>query len=130
MLSQQFQKQTDWRRSNGKDEPDWQRNLPADWRAAAIAPLAFTHYRDYEIPASRTFGHDEDGATCYYRHVYILSSLDSDDDGEFYETIAYGEEVEAWRLRDERWLVWRIAHNYGDYPGNRGFFHFPEKMPT
>jgi len=115
-------------RKKGRDL-EWKKALPVDWRAAAIAPLNFTTYREYEMPASRTLGHDEEGQACYYRHTYILSSLCSDDDEEFYEAIAYGEEVEAWRLRDERWLIWRIVHEDGVCRGNRGFYSFSENMP-
>lgn len=110
-------------------EPDWQNGLPAEWRVAAIAPLHFATFREYEIPASRTLGYDEDGLPCYYHHSYVLGELRSDDDEEFYEHIAYGEEVEAWRLRDERWLIWRIVHEDGVCRGNRGFYSFSERMP-
>ena len=110
-------------------DPEWQKALPIEWRDAAIAPLNFTTYREYEMPASRTLGHDEEGQACYYRHTYILSSLCSDDDEEFYEAIAYGEEVEAWRLRDERWLIWRMVHEDGGGRASRGFYSFSENMP-
>ena len=110
-------------------EPDWQKGLPVEWRVAAVAPLNFSIFREYEIPASRTLGYDEEGQPCYYRHSYVLGELCSDDDEEFYEHIAYGEEVEAWRLRDERWLIWRIQHEDGGCRGNRGFYSFSENMP-
>ena len=110
-------------------EPEWQRGLPVEWRIAAIAPLNFSTFREYEIPASRTLGYDEEGHACYYRHSYVLGELCSDDDEEFYEHIAYGEEVEAWRLRDERWLIWRIVREDGVCRGNRGFYSFSESMP-
>ena len=110
-------------------DPEWQKALPAEWRTAAVSPLHFSTYREYEMPASRTLGYDEDGTPCYYHHVYILGALHSDDDEEFYETVAYGEEVEAWRLRDERWLIWRIVHEEERCSGNRGFYSFSEKMP-
>ena len=110
-------------------DPEWQKGLPLEWSTAAIAPLCFTNHSEYEIPASRTLGYDEEGEMCYYRHTYILSTLRSDDDDEFYEAIAYGEEVQAWRLRDERWLIWRIVHEDGVCRGNRGFYSFSESMP-
>ena len=110
-------------------DPEWQKALPIEWRDAAIAPLNFTTYREYEMPASRTLGYDEEGQACYYCHTYILSSLCSDDDEEFYEAIAYGEEVQAWQLRDERWLIWRIVHEDGVCRGNRGFYIFSGDMP-
>jgi hypothetical protein len=116
------------RRQDDKD-PDWRQLLPADWRAAAIAPLTFAIHREYEIPASRTLGYDEEEKACYYHHAFLLRAPCSDDDEEFYETIVYGEEVHAWRLRDERWLIWRIVRAEGDCRGNRGFYSFSENMP-
>ena len=110
-------------------ERDWQKGLPVEWRVAAVAPLHFSTFSEYEIPASRTLGYDEEGQPCYYHHSYIVGELCSDDDEEFYEHIAYGEEVEAWRLRDERWLIWRIVHEDGICRGNRGFYSFSERMP-
>ncbi len=130
MRTQHIPRRTNQPCSGRDDDPRWKSTLPTEWRSAAISPLTFANYRDYEIPASRTLGYDEDGTACYYRHVYILSVLCSDDDDEFYETIAYGEEVEGWRLRDTRWLVWRILHEDGGCRGNRGFFSFSEEMPT
>ena len=110
-------------------EPAWQKGLPAEWRVAAVEPFTFATFREYEIPASRTLGYDEEGQPCYYRHSYLLGELCSDDDEEFYEHIAYGEEVEAWRLRDERWLTWRVEHEDGGCRVNRGFYGFSERMP-
>lgn len=107
----------------------WHQGLPDEWRAAAIAPLEFMHHREYELPAHKTVGFDEAHAACYYHHVYVLGSLCSDDDEDFYEAVVYGEEVEAWRLRDERWLVWRVVHEDGACAGNRGFYSFSEEMP-
>lgn len=110
-------------------DPAWNKGLPVEWREAAIAPIRFASHREYEIPASRTLGYDEEGAACYYRHLYILRALCSDDDEEFYEALAYGEEVEAWRLRDDRWLIWRIVHEDGVCCDNRGFYSFSEHIP-
>lgn len=129
MQTQQLQFRSDFPCRKKSREPEWQKALPVEWRAAAVAPLGFTTHREYEMPASRTLGHDEEGLACYYCHTYILSSLCSDDDEEFYEAIAYGEEVQAWRLRDERWLIWRIVHEDGVCRGNRGFYSFSENMP-
>jgi hypothetical protein len=110
-------------------DPDWQQALPAEWRTAALAPLTFAVHREYEIPASRIFGYDADGVPCYYRHDFVLGAPRSDDDEEFYEAVIYGEEVEAWRLRDERWLVWRIVRQGEDCGSPRGFYSFSERMP-
>lgn len=110
-------------------DPDWRRALPAEWHAMAVAPLDFAVHREYEMPASRTFGYDADGAACYYRHAFLLGAPRTDDDEEFYEALVYGEEVEAWRLRDERWLVWRIVRQDEDCRTPRGFYTFSETMP-
>jgi len=110
-------------------DPDWRKELPRDWRSFAIAPLSFATHRDYEMPASRTLGYDEEMQPCFYRHTYMLGALYSDDDEEYYADIAYGEEVCAWRLRDERWLIWRMVHEDGGGRASRGFYSFSENMP-
>ena len=48
---------------------------------------------------------------------------------EWREAFAYGEEGEAWRLRDDRLLIWHIVHEDGVCGGNRGFYSFSERMP-
>ena len=116
-------------RRHSSDDPDWQQALPAEWRAQAIAPLRFTIHRDYEMPASRTLGYDQDGQTCYYQHTFALGEPRSDDDEEFYEAIVHGEEVHAWRLRDQRWLGWSVIRKEGDCRGNRGRYSFAQSMP-
>ncbi len=109
--------------------PDWQQALPAAWRTAAITPLSFAIHRDYEMPAARTLGYDQAGLACYYQHTFALGEPRSDDDEEFYEELVYGEEVQAWRLNDTRWLVWRVVRKEGDCRGNRGSYSFAEDMP-
>ena len=121
--------QTTPRCGQNRRDPEWTADLPPEWRPMAIAPLSFSVHRDYELPASRTIGYDEEMATCFYRHTYVLGELCSDDGEEFYEAIVYGEEVCAWRLRDDRWLVWKITHEHGECRGNRGFYSFSEQMP-
>lgn len=110
-------------------DPDWQQALPAEWRAEAIAPLRVTIHREYEMPASRTLGYDKEGLACYYHHAFALGEPRSDDDDEFYEAIVHGEEVHAWRLRDQRWLVWSVIRKEGDCRGNRSRYSFSESMP-
>ncbi|WP_153110718.1 hypothetical protein [Propionivibrio limicola] len=110
-------------------DPDWRHTLPAEWRDAVVAPLEFSVHRDYETAACRVLGFDEDGDACYYRHTYLLKSVCSDDGEEFYEAVVYGEEVKGWRLRDGRWLLWRVFHEDGDCHGNRGFYSFSEDFP-
>lgn len=108
--------------------PDWQAYLPAEWRAMVVEPLDFKQHREYEISAARCFGYDVDGATCYYTHSYALNQSRSDDDEEFYEVVTYGETVHAWRLRDDRWLNYRVVYSGDGAPG-RGFYSFSEQAP-
>lgn len=86
---------------------DWLRLLPAEWRDAVDPPLYFRRYREYEMLAERTIGYDEDARACFITHQFTLTRLMSDDDEEFYETVALAEEMTAWRLHDGRWLVLR-----------------------
>ena len=109
--------------------PDWQIFLPDEWRAMVIEPFDFKQHREYEMAAARCFGYDIDGATCYYAHSYALNQSRSDDDEEFYEVVAYGETVHAWRLRDERWLTWRVVHTGEDSDPRRGFYSFSDRPP-
>lgn len=108
---------------------DWQRHLPAEWRASVVEALDFTEYREYEIPGCRTLGHDEEGELCFYAHRYTLTESRSDDDEDFYEVVAYSETVRAWRLRDARWLTWRIVQTGDDATPGRGFYSFSERPP-
>ncbi len=110
-------------------DPGWQRALPAKWRTAVVAPVRFSTHSEDDMPASRSFGYDELGKTCYYHHAFLLDTLRSDDDEDFYEAVVYAEEVHAWRMRDERWLTWRIEGQGGDCKGNRGVYAFSERMP-
>jgi hypothetical protein len=114
---------------NESRAPDWQQGLPAEWRAEAIAPLRFIIHCEYEMPASRTLGYDKDDLACYHHHAFALGEPRSDDDEEFYEALIHGENVHAWRLRDQRWLVWRVVRKEGDCRGNRGCYSFSERMP-
>lgn len=108
---------------------DWQRHLPENWRASVVEALDFSQYREYEMPASRTLGHDADGELCFYAHRYMLTESRSDDDEDFYEVVAYSETVRAWRLHDGRWLTWRIVRTGDDTMPGRGFYSFSEQAP-
>lgn len=94
-----------------------------------VAPIDFDIQREYEIDAFRTLGFDEEAKPCFYHHRYLLSALYSDDDDEYYEAIAYGEEVRSWRLRDDRWLIWRIVHDEAGNRNSRGFYSLSENRP-
>jgi hypothetical protein len=110
-------------------EPDWSACLPAAWRAMAEAPLHIVEHREYEMAASRWLGYDADERLCYYAHHYLIEACRSDDDEEFYLAVAGGETLQAWRLRDERWLIYRqpVAD---DHPSpKRGFYSFSMEAP-
>ena len=109
--------------------PDWLLFLPDEWRDMVIEPLDFQQHREYEMAAMRSFGYDVDGLTCYYAHSYALNESRTDDDEDFYEVVAYGESVHAWRLRDERWLTFRVVYTGGDCTRNRGFYSFSPQAP-
>jgi len=117
------------RRIGSASAVDWQQSLPEKWRTSVVEALDFTEYREYEIPACRTLGHDENGELCFYAHRYTLTESRSDDDEDFYEVVAYSETVRAWRLRDARWLTWRIVQTGDDAIPGRGFYSFSEHAP-
>jgi hypothetical protein len=108
--------------------PPWRRALPAEWQEAIDSPLYFKHYSEYEISAERIVGYDADDQPCFTSHRFALTSPASDDDEEFYEIVTYGEEMAAWRLRDERWLIYRSIDT-GNCHGPRDFYVFSSDMP-
>jgi hypothetical protein len=108
---------------------NWQQDLPEDWRASVVEALDFTEFREYEMPACRTLGHDEAGDLCFYAHRFTLTESRSDDDEDFYEAITYSETVRGWRLRDGRWLIYRIVQNGDEASSGRGFYSFSEQAP-
>jgi hypothetical protein len=110
------------------DDTDWPRHLPDGWQDAVQAPLYFHQYSEYEIRADRTVGYDADDQPCFTAHRVELTRVASDDDEEFYEVVSYQEEMAAWRLRDERWLVFRIVSTSHCNPP-RGFYAFSQRMP-
>lgn len=107
----------------------WQRHLPAEWRDSVVTAIDFTEHREYEMAASRCFGSDEEGHPCFYAHDYALDTIRSDDDEEYYPVVAYGETVRAWRLRDERWLVYRRIDTGEDGSPGRAFYSFSDCPP-
>lgn len=116
------------RRTADHPEGDWKTHLPEEWRETVEVPLHFRHFAEYEINARRSLGYDADDRPCYTAHSYVLTRLTTDDDEEFYESIAYAEEVAAWRLRDERWLVFRKIDT-GAGSQQRGFYAISPDMP-
>lgn len=109
--------------------PDWLSGLPAAWRDRVVAPGTFRVFREYEVPARRLIGYDEQGQPCYCVYDYRLIDLRSDDDEEFYQALAYGESVTAWRLNDARWLVHRCVEALGEEGGRDSDFSVEEWMP-
>ena len=112
-----------------RDSRAWLACLPGAWREMVVEPLDFVEHREYEMAASRCFGHDVDGEVCYYAHGFALNETRSDDDEDFYQVVAYSEAVNAWRLRDERWLIHRVIHQCGEGAPGRGFYSFAEQCP-
>lgn len=112
-----------------EEEIPWRRHLPEAWAEAVIPPLWFKTYDEYEIAARKQLGYDTEDRPCFYTHAYLLKTLHSDDGEDFYETTAYGELVCAWRMRDDRWLIFRITHGGEDCRPNQGFYAFSQEMP-
>jgi hypothetical protein len=116
------------RKGRFENEPAWLEHLPDEWLDAVEAPLYFEQYSEYEINAERAVGYDADDRPCFATHRFLLTSLVSDDDEEFYEVVTYAEEMATWRMRDGRWLVYRrnSAHQGGQ---PRSFHAFSTTMP-
>ena len=111
------------------ESPDWRRHLPADWAGMVVEALDFTRHDEYEMPAWRILGHDADGMLCFYAHDYVLTEGRSDNDEDFYTVITAGETVRAWRLHDDRWLIYRCPRADDDQTLGRAFYSFSEKPP-
>ena len=110
-------------------EPDWSACLPTQWRTMAEAPLRIVEHREYEMAASRWLGYDAHDRLCYYAHQYLIEASRSDDDEEFYLAVAGGETLQAWRLRDERWLIYRQPITDDNPSPKRGFYSFSLEPP-
>ena len=106
----------------------WQKYLPDIWSAHVEPPLYVDNFREYEMPAQRTVGYDACDKPCFTAHQFALTRITSDDDEEFYETVSHYEEMAAWRLRDGRWLVFRII-NTNQCNSPRGFYIISPTMP-
>jgi len=91
----------------------WKKLLESEWLPMVIVPMEFRTHHEDDLSATRTFGYDAEGRQCYYAHRFAISSLYSDDDDLYYESPAYRERVESWRLTDGRWLVYRLTDKGG-----------------
>lgn len=109
-------------------EPAWDALLPTEWRDAVEIPFYFRSYSEYEIYAHRSVGYDADDQPCFTTYSFALTRLVTDDDEEFYEEISRSEQLAAWRMRDERWLVFRIASS-NQHKQPRGFYAISPEMP-
>ncbi|MDR3323885.1 MAG: hypothetical protein LBS89_06755 [Zoogloeaceae bacterium] len=114
---------------NDRDDLSWQTHLPPEWRSQVDPPLELRHYQDYEMEASRVVGYDADDKPCYTAYRFSLLEPRSDDGEEFYTVLAYGESLAAWRLRDERWLIWREIRTEEDCAQARSFYSLAQEMP-
>ncbi len=117
------------RSSGERDDLSWLQHLPAEWRAQVVSPLEVRTYQDYEMAAVRVVGYDGEEKPCYTAHRFALTELRSDDGEEFYTVLTYGEELSAWRLRDERWLVWREIRGEEDCAKASTFYSLSQDMP-
>lgn len=94
-----------------------------------VSPLRFEVCSEYEIDADRTTGFDESDLPCYCAYRYVLTETRLDEDDMFFEEPVYMEHCVAWRLRDERWLVYRSVFGSGDGDCPHAFFSFSDSMP-
>ncbi|MDR1936605.1 MAG: hypothetical protein LBS49_13700, partial [Candidatus Accumulibacter sp.] len=93
------------------------------------APLDIHRYRDHEIAAERYVGYDKDGNPCFTAYRFGFFEPRSDDDEAFYTVLAYGESLAAWRLRDERWLIWRETRSEENCGEAKSFYRIGKEMP-
>ena len=114
-------------RGNHRPTIDWRLDLPRQWRRQVIAPLTIERFRDYEMAAERSIGRDENEQPCYMAARVVVTDVRSDDDEEYYQVAAYAEATSAWRLRDGRWLVYRLIRRDGEE--GSGFYSLGEHMP-
>lgn len=108
---------------------DWCRHLPREWLAQIVRPTVFMRYREYEMPAERVVGLASDDEPCFCEHFFVLNTLQSDDDEEFFVATSYREHLVSWRLRNGRWLIYRMIGGCEAGQTQRAFFTFADEMP-
>ena len=100
---------------------NWRGYLPDAWADRVEAPLWVEEFQEYQLDAQRWVGYDADEQPCYTAHHHALPAQDaSRRGGGVFRMLA------AWRLRDERWLVFRLIGAGGSAPP-RGFYVFSPK---
>ena len=104
--------------------PNWRGYLPDAWADRVEAPLWVEEFQEYQLDAQRWVGYDADEQPCYTAHHYALPAQDASAGA----AVAYSEMLAAWRLRDERWLVFRLI-GAGGATLPRGFYVFSPEMP-
>jgi len=103
---------------------NWCGYLPDAWADRVEAPLWVEEFQEYQLDAQRWVGYDADEQPCYTAHHYALPAQDASAGA----AVAYSEVLAAWRLRDERWLVFRLI-GAGGAALPRGFYVFSPEMP-
>lgn len=103
---------------------NWRGYLPDAWADRVEAPLWVEEFQEYQLDAQRWVGYDADEQPCYTAHHYALPAQDASAGA----VVAYSEVLAAWRLRDERWLVFRLI-GAGGATLPRGFYVFSPEMP-
>lgn len=109
---------------------NWREGLPREWADQVVAPLYFDHYMDYQIAAARILGRDEDEQICYCAHSFVLESSAACGAHRQAAIMTYAESLRAWRLRDGRWLTYRIVVAPGATNKPRGFFSLSNTRPV
>jgi hypothetical protein len=114
------------RKGGTPDARIWLENLPEEWLNAVEAPLYYAHYREYEISAERAVGYDADDKPCFTCHRFLITQTSASNTAQ--PVVTFSERMSAWRLRDDRWLVFRRnSANHGSEPAS--FYAFSSTMP-
>ncbi len=107
----------------------WSQDLPPALRELVVAPVSFDVFREYEMAADRTRGHDAANEPCYCAFRHVLTQWRSDDDEVFYEAPVHAETLTAWRLLDARWLICRSTVDDFDLGAGQTDFSLSDAMP-
>jgi hypothetical protein len=107
-------------------EVNWAERVPQLWRSLTIGPLWVDVNRDQEVEAERWVGYDEDEQPCYCRYQFqVPIGRVGGSRGEQ----VYKEDLAAWRMRDDRWLIHRVITCQADGVTSYSFYAFSESMP-
>lgn len=107
---------------------NWCRYLPEAWQDQVVAPLDVVAFREYEMDAERWVGRDGDDLPCYTAHRFVILAAEDRPGPAGTPRVAYSEEMAAWRLRDDRWLVFRMI-GAAAVTLPRGFYSISPAMP-